>query len=256
MFAAPLAIGLIAFVALIVVEYKKDEPLAPVKQMWHTVPLIGTLAGMAGGAAFVTILSLTQELLQNVLQRLVLTTGLSFWRRFRGDDLCSGPGKLLQTRWLPLMILTGMLLLIGAGLLVMTNALAPRPPIVGAAAAMLGLGAGATVAPGLNIAAFSLQSRIVGRVFRLFEPVRFVADYMLAPLMLAVAQVASGGTTPDAHGIGQVLGVTLMVAGGTTVMGIALHLVGGARFPRPDLHRWLKENQPALESPKVAESVR
>lgn len=58
MFAAPLAIGLIAFVALIVVEYKKEEPLAPVKQMWHTVPLIGTLAGMAGGAAFVTILSL------------------------------------------------------------------------------------------------------------------------------------------------------------------------------------------------------
>jgi hypothetical protein len=48
----------------------------------------------------------------------------------------------------------------------------------------------------------------------------------------------------------------LVVTGGTTVMGIALHLVRGARFPRPDLRGWLKENQPAIESSKVAESVR
>jgi len=47
-----------------------------------------------------------------------------------------------------------------------------------------------------------------------------------------------------------------LVAGGTTVVGIALHLLGGARLPRPDLDRWLKKNEPAIESPRIAESVR
>ena len=257
LFAAPLVTGLVAFVALIVVQYKKQEPLAPVKQMWHTFPLIGTLAAMAGGAAFVTILSLTEQLLQYVLQRPVLATGLSFWPMVPGVIISAVTlGALLRTRWLPLMILAGMLFLLGAGWLVMTNVEAPGPAVTIAAAAMLGLGAGATVAPGLNIAAFSLPSKIVGRVFALVELVRSVADYILAPLMLAGAQVASGGKTPNAHGIAEALGITLMVTAAATVFGIALHLLGGARLPKPDLNRWLKQNQPAIESPSLAESVR
>ncbi|MDE2475513.1 MAG: hypothetical protein KGO48_10740 [Alphaproteobacteria bacterium] len=48
----------------------------------------------------------------------------------------------------------------------------------------------------------------------------------------------------------------IVLTGGTTVVGIAIHVVGGARLRRPDLDRWLKKNNPAIESPAVAESVR
>jgi hypothetical protein len=220
------------------------------------VPLTGTLAAMAGGAAFITILTLTPQLLQHVLHRPVLSTGLSFWPMVPGVIVSAfALGMLLRTRWLPLLVLAGMLLLIAAGVLVMMTAGAPGPPLI-PAAAMLGLGAGATVAPGLNLAAFALPSKIVGRVFALVELVRSVADYLLAPLILAVAQTVSRGTTPNAHGIAEALGITLMATGAATVFGIALHLLGGTRLPKPDLHRWLKQNQPAIESPTLAESVR
>ena len=206
LFIAPLVIGLIAFVALIVVEYNKEEPLAPVKLMWHTFPLIGTLAAMAGGAAFVTVLALTEQLLQSVLQRSVLAPGLMFWPMVPGVVISAvALGLLLRTRTLPLLIVIGMLVLIGAGLLIMPSAGAPNLSVIMMAAGMLGVGAGATVAPGLNLAAFSLPSKIVGRVFALVELVRSVADYLLAPIMLAVARTVSGGSTPDARGIAEAL---------------------------------------------------
>ena len=47
-----------------------------------------------------------------------------------------------------------------------------------------------------------------------------------------------------------------MLTGAATVFGIVLHLLGGAQLPKADLNRWLKKNQPAIESPSVAESVR
>jgi hypothetical protein len=132
----------------------------------------------------------------------------------------------------------------------------PGQSVMLSVAGLLGLGAGATVAPGLNLAAFALPSRIVGRTFALVELVRSVADYILAPVMIGVARVASGGGAPNAQGIAEALRTTLMVTGAVTALGIVLHLVSGARLPKPDLNRWLKENKPAIESPLIAEPVR
>src|SRR6185437_8630325 len=59
-------------------------------------------------------------------------------------------------------------------------------------AGIAGHGAGATVSPGLYLAAFPLPSRLVGRIFARVELVRPVADFILAPVMLGVARVARG----------------------------------------------------------------
>ena len=242
----------------IAVEYRKEEPLAPVKQMWHTLPLVGTLAAMIGGAAFFTLMMLGQQYLLRVGHSTMLQGGLAFWPQVIGVLITAALlGLLLRTRMLPLLVLCGMLLLIGAGALLLT--LRPGPQVrttVLAAAGLLGLGAGATVSPGLYLAAFPLPSRIVGRIFALVELVRSVADFILAPVMLGVARVASGAMQPNAEGLRFSIWLTLGVTIAFTLAGAALYLLGGAGLPRPDLVAWIERNQPAMGSPPLAQTLR
>lgn len=88
LFIAPLASGLLCFVALLLLEYHKAEPLSPVKQMWHTFPLIGTLVAMVAGAAFVTFVELGQQFLLHVAHRSPSRPALPSGRRCQA---CSSP---------------------------------------------------------------------------------------------------------------------------------------------------------------------
>ncbi|HEX3844119.1 MAG TPA: MFS transporter [Steroidobacteraceae bacterium] len=258
LFIGPLTVGVACFVALLLVEYHRKEPLAPVKQMWHTLPLVGTLAAMIGGAAFFTLLMLAQEYLLKIEHASMLQGGLTFWPQVVGVIITATLlGVLLRTRMLPFLVLGGMLLLIGAGALLLR--LQPGPggrTTVLAAAGLLGLGAGATVSPGLYLAAFSLPSRIVGRTFALVELVRSVADFILAPVMLGVARVASGSMQPSAAGLRFSIWLTLGVTAALTLGGVALYLLGGAGLPRPDLVAWIEHNRPAIGSPPLAQKLR
>lgn len=257
-FIVPLTVGIACFVALLLIEYHLEEPLAPVKLMWHTLPLVGTLAAMIGGAAFFSLMMLAQEYLLKIEHVSMLEGGLTFWPQVVGVIITASLlGLLLRTRWLPFLVLGGMLLLIGAGALLLT--LQPGPgarTTVLAAAGLLGLGAGATVSPGLYLAAFALPSRIVGRTFALVELVRSVADFILAPVMLAVARVASGAMQPTAAGLRFSIWLTLGVTVALTLGGVALYLVGGAGLPRPDLVAWIEHNRPAIGSPPLAQKLR
>jgi len=258
LFMVPLAVGIACFVALLLVEYHRQEPLAPVKQMWHTLPIVGTLTAMIGGAAYFTLLMLAQQYLLRVAHSSVLQSGLTFWPQVLGVLVTATLlGLLLRTRMLPLLVLAGMLLLIGAAALLLT--LPPGPggrTTVLAAAGLLGLGAGATVSPGLYLAGFSLPSRSVGRTFALVELVRSVADFILAPVMLGVARVASGAMHPDAAGLRFSIWLTLGVTIALTLGGTALYLLGGAGLPRPDLVAWIEHNRPAIGSPPLANALR
>jgi MFS family permease len=258
LFIVPLTVGIVCFVALLLVEYHREEPLAPVKQMWHTLPVVGTLAAMIGGASFFTLMMLGQQYLLRVEHSSMLQGGLAFWPQVIGVLITAAMlGLLLRTRMLPLLVLCGMLLLIGAGALLLT--LRPGPQVrttVLAAAGLLGLGAGATVSPGLYLAAFPLPSRIVGRIFALVELVRSVADFILAPVMLGVARVASGAMQPNAEGLRFSIWITLGVTIAFTLGGAALYLLGGAGLPRPDLVAWIERNQPAIGSPPLAQTLR
>lgn len=258
LFMVPLAVGMACLVALLLVEYHREEPLSPVKQMWHTFPLVGTLVAMVGGAAYFTFLMLGQQFLLYVLHRSPLAAGLAFWPQVVGVAITACLlGVLLRTRFLPILILAGMLLLIGGGALLLALPVGPEAQAMTlAAAGLLGLGAGATVSPGLYLAGFSLPSKMVGRTFALVELVRSVADFILAPVMLEVARVVSGGAHPTAAGIGKALWITLYITIALTVFGIMLYLLGNAGLPKPDLEAWLEKNRPAIGSPPLGQAIR
>jgi MFS family permease len=258
LFTVPLAIGLASFVALLFVEYHGTEPISPVKDMWHTFPVIGTWSAMAGGGVLVTLVTLTAEYLMQVAHHPPWSAGLLFWPQVPAVLIGAALlGMLFRTRFLPILVLPGMLCLIGGGLLMRAiYRPAPQPATILAAAGLFGLGGGATVSPGLYLAALSLPSKMVGRIFALVELVRSVADFLLAPVMLQVARVASAGARLTAEGIGQAVWVTLLIAAAATALGVVLYLVGRPGLPKPDIDGWINENRPAIGSPVLAEGLR
>lgn len=254
-FTVPLGFGFLCFVALILTEYHKKEPLSPVKPMWHSYPLVGTLVAMIGGGAFIALLELGLLFALQVEGMKPLNAGLVFWPMLPGVLFSAGLlGGLLRTRYLPLLILGGMLFLIAAGALLANPA--GQNAHLTAVASLLGVGAGATVAPGLWMAAFSLPSKMVGKTFALVELIRSVADYILAPVLIEIAHVAARATAPNAYGIAEAAWVTMLVAIASTGLGVVVYLIAGPQLPEPDLDRWLKASEPAFRSPPLAAALR
>ncbi len=250
-FMVPLAVGIACFVALLLVEFHRDEPLSPVKPMWTTIPVAGTVVAMIGGGAFVALLELTERLEVTIAHRSPLSTGLLFWPQVLGVILTAvALGLLIRTRLLPLYVLGGMVVLVGGGALLLAVDSGGSPTVVLAATGLLGLGAGATVSPGLWLAGFSMPAQQVGRTFALVELVRSEADFILAPVLVQVAVVSSAGTL-SVGGIDQAIRITLWVTIAATVGVVALYLGGGARLPRPDLEGWLGGEGTAVDSPPL-----
>lgn len=111
--AVPLGIGAASFIALLLVEYHKDEALAPVKLMWSTISVAGTLIAMPGGGVFVTLLQLFATLLINVEKHDPLGAGLKFWPQVISAIVAALPfGHILRTRFIVLFVVAGMMVLI------------------------------------------------------------------------------------------------------------------------------------------------
>ena len=211
-FMVPMAVGIACFVALLLTQYHKKEALSPVKPMWTTLPLVGMIAAMVGGGAMVTLLELAEQFQLRVEHRSALSTGLTFWPQVLGVIVTAALLRVLvRSRYLPVYTLSGMLLLIGGGALLLTAHANGSGVNLLAANALLGLGAGATVSPGLWMAGFSLPSQMVGRTFALVELVRSEADFILAPVMLEVAQFSSAGGGLTADGIRQAIWFTVLI---------------------------------------------
>lgn len=258
-FAVPVGIGLVCFVALLLLEYRKEEPLAPVKLMWSSLPVVGTWVAMIGGGAFVSFLELATIFLLRLEHRPPLAAGLSFWPQVLGALVTAGLlGTLFRTRYLPLLVLGGMLSLIGGGVLLLTLEPGTGSARLLAAVGLLGLGAGATVSPGLFLAGFSLSSRMIGRIFALVELVRTVPDFILAPVMLEIASAASAssGAQLSLEGLRTALAATLALTLAATLLGVFLYAASGLGLPRPDLKRWIEGGGTALKSPRLLAILR
>jgi MFS family permease len=252
MFMAPLAVGCACFVALLLVEYHQEEPLSPVKLMWSTVPVIGTLVAMIAGAVFVSFLELAERLHLEALHHPPFATVVLFSPMLGGVCITAVLlGLLLKTRFLPILILGGVACLIGGGAVILNLGADASSALTLAAAGLLGLGAGATVSPGLVLAAFSIASKMVGRVFALVELVRSLADYIIAPIIMKIAQVHSYRPPLDWPGVHQAAIVTLWLTVGFTVLGVVLWFAGRAGLPLPDIRAWIDRKEPAFESPKL-----
>jgi hypothetical protein len=87
--------------------------------------------------------------------------------------------------------LVGMALL-AAGIVVFRFALPGNVPLALLGSALTGLALGATVAPALFVAGFSLQSASLQRVFAIIELLRAVAAFMVAPILAHVADALPG----------------------------------------------------------------
>lgn len=260
LFIVPLGVGVIAFVALILTQYHKDEALAPVKPMWNTAPVCGTLVAMFGGASLVTFMELLERFETKIVGAQPLATGLLFWPEVLGTVIAAGLlAALLRTRFLVLLPFAGMLVLIAAGALMLFLTPHSSASLVLAITGLLGLGAGATVAPGLWVAGFALPSRMIGRTFALVELVRSEADFIIAPVIAAVALAISGGTTLTMNGVHDAIGITVLIAIFSTLAVAGIYASGGVGLPQPDLKAWLEkpeEKRPAIRSPEMGTAIK
>jgi hypothetical protein len=115
------------------------------------------------------------------------------------------------------------------------------------ATSLLGLGAGASVSPGLWIAGMSLPVKLVGRTFALVELIRSEGDFVQAPV---IGQVAGFyGKADPLHGLRVAGWATIAIAAGGTFVGLVLWWAARARAQEPDLEEWLEGEESAFHSP-------
>jgi hypothetical protein len=117
----------------------------------------------------------------------------------------------------------------------------------------IGIGVGASVAPGLFVAGFSVPSKQLPRIFALVELLRGVAAFLTAPIVIHIA-VNSGGSF--AHGIttGAWIAVALLVTGVLAVVTVIAS--GGVRLQKPTIEPWLEGEGTALQSPELGAALR
>ena len=246
----PTAVGLVCLAVFIVLQYERQDPLVPVKALSTALPVVGTLTAMVGGAAAVSLGQLTATSLLEVQETKPLSAGLLFWPEVVGVLVAAFVfGRLIRTRWVPVLLLVGLAMLVVGGVL-LADPTSHLRVLLGAAA--VGVGAGATVSPGLFLAAWGVPSKTVGRAFALVELLRSEAAYLIGPVLLFVAR--HNGTQPHGLAVATWLMVGLTAAG---IVAVAiLYRISGAPLEPPELEAWLEGDEQALESPRTAERVR
>lgn len=253
----PLVVGLLVLLALVITEYRRREPLTPMRLLTHTYPMTGLLAAMVTGAAAVALLELAQLFLVQATHTSALTAGALFWPQVAGIAVAAMLfGAVFRTRLIPVLVAVGALALIGSAVLTgLLSVGSGHLPIL-LIAAGIGFGAGATVAPGLFLAALAVPSAEIGPAFALVELLRSEAAFLVAPVVLHVAMTP--GSSPGALTRGINYGGWAMA--GLVGLGVvaltALLALGGARLRRPDLVAWLENGGEALDSPPLAAAVR
>ncbi|MCU1490871.1 MAG: putative transrane efflux protein, partial [Acidimicrobiaceae bacterium] len=118
---------------------------------------------------------------------------------------------------------------------------------------LTGIGLGATVAPALFVAGFSLPAANLQRVFAIVELFRAVAAFMVAPIFVHFA-VATGGGLDAGTAIALWIGLGLATSG--AIIGVVIYALSGARPQTPDLDRFLAGIDPAWESPPLLAKIR
>ena len=125
------------------------------------------------------------------------------------------------------------------------------PTLIGSG--LTGIGLGATVAPALFVAGFSLPSANLQRVFAIVELMRAVAAFMIAPIFAHLAATVGGNL--DA-GPASLCGSASGLALGGAAIGVGIYALGGARPQTPDIDRFVAGEAPAWYSPPLLARLR
>ena len=248
----PLVVGLGLIVFVIAHQYRSKRPLLTIRAMLSsTIPVAALVLALFAAAASVSATDLTASLLAPHYSPLHL--GLLFLPELAGAVLTAfALGAVMKTRGMHYLPLVGMAFL-ALGIGVFRIELPPSQALTLIGSGLTGVGLGASVAPALFVAGFSLPSNNLQRVFAIVELMRAVAAFMIAPLFAHFAATV-GGNAITGTGIALWIGLGLAVAGGS--IAVLLYALGGARPQTPNLERFISMEGPAWYSPPLLARVR
>jgi MFS family permease len=248
---APLLGGLAVIVALVVYQFRAAQPLLTIRAMLtSSIPVAGIVVALFAAAASVSVTVLTAAVLSERYS--AEHVGLLFLPELAGAVISAVAfGVVITRREIHYLPLVGMLF-IAIGILIFRVEVPASQSLALVGSAVTGLGLGATVAPALFVAGFSLPAMSLQRVFAIVELLRAVAAFMIAPIFAHFAETASGGL--DA-GTGDALWVGLGLALGGAGLGIAIYVLSGARPQAPDIDAFLEGPGSAWPSPRLLDRV-
>ncbi len=246
----PLLGGLALIVMLVVYECVIPRPLLMIRTLLtSSIPVAGIVVALFAAAASVSATGLTA----GVLEGTPLHIGLLYLPEVGGAIISAlALGAVIRRRALHYLPLVGMLLL-AAGIAVFRIEVPSNEALTLVGSALTGLGLGATVAPALFVAGFSLASANLQRVLALVELFRAVAAFMIAPIFAHFAADDAGNLI---NGTAISLWIGLALALGGAVIGIAIYALSGARPQAADFDIFLEGNTPAWYSPPLLAKLR
>jgi MFS family permease/nucleotide-binding universal stress UspA family protein len=248
----PMLGGLALIVVLIVYQFRARRPLLTVRTMLTSaIPVAGVGVALFAAAASVAATVLTANVFLRTYSP--VHVGLLYLPELGGAIVMAFVfGAVISRRAMHYLPLVGMAFL-AAGILVFRLALPDSQPLALLGSALTGLALGATVAPALFVAGFSLQSNSLQRVFAIIELLRAVAAFLVAPVFVHFAVTFSGDVVA---GTGIALWIGFGLAIGGAVFGVAVYALSGARPQPPDLDRFLDGESPAWYSPPLLARLR
>ncbi|HVQ50723.1 MAG TPA: MFS transporter, partial [Mycobacterium sp.] len=250
--AVPMFGGLTLIVVLIVYQFRARRPLLTVRSvLTSSIPVAGVGVALFAAAASVAATALTANVLLQTYSP--VRVGVLYLPELGGAIVMAVVfGFVITRRAMHFLPLVGMALL-ASGIVVFRLAIPANQPLVLLGAALTGLALGATVAPALFVAGFSLRSNSLQRVFAIIELLRAVAAFMVAPIFAYFAVAAPGDLVA---GTGYALWIGFGLAIGGAVFGVAIYALSGARPQRPDLDEFLDGDSPAWYSPPLLARLR
>ncbi len=248
----PLIGGLIVIVVLIVYQYRSPRPLLTIRPLLtSTMPVAGVVVALLAAAASVSATTLTAAVLAERYGP--LHVGLLYLPELAGAVITAVVlGIVITKRSIHYLPLAGMVFL-AAGIAVFLIEVPASEAATLVGSALTGIGLGATVAPALFVAGFSLRSTNLQRVFAIVELLRAVAAFMIAPIFVHLAATV-GGSLDAGTRISLWIGLGLAAIG--AVAGVAIYALGGARPQAPDLEVFVDGAAPAWYSPPLLARVR
>jgi MFS family permease len=248
----PLLGGLAAIVVLVIYQYRAKQPLLTIRTMLNSsIPVAGIIVALFAAAASVSATALTAAVL--VGRYSPVHIGLLYLPEVAGAVVTAvALGAVIRRRAIHYLPLVGMVFL-AAGIAVFLIEVPSSQALTLLGSGLTGIGLGATVAPALFVAGFSLPSANLQRVFAIVELLRAVAAFMIAPIFAHLA-VTTGGNLDGGTRIALWIGLGLAVGG--AAIGVLIYALSAARPQTPDLERFLAGAAPAWDSPPLLARVR
>ncbi|HTA07531.1 MAG TPA: MFS transporter [Streptosporangiaceae bacterium] len=247
----PLAGGLALIVILWIYQYRARNPLLTVRNLTSTIPVGGIIIAVCAAAAATSAIGLTATVLTPNFTPLHL--GLLFVPELGAAVITAFAfGAVFRTHLIHYFALSGLAFL-AAGIIVLHGATPPTAALTLVGSGLIGIGIGASVAPALFLAGFSLRSASIQRVFAILELLRAVAAFMIVPILLHFGTTLTGLPTPAWN---TVLWICFGLSAGGAVAFTCLYALGRVRPSAPALERWMGGQEPAWYSPPLLAAIR